>query len=84
MEPWAENEVTAMDLYACDLCGYYYDPECGDEENHIYAGTAFEHLPSDWICPACGASKDEFCKLDDYEELDSYEDYDLAYEEHQD
>ena len=72
-----------MDMYACDLCGYYYDPEYGDEENHIPRGTAFDRLPSDWICPECSASKGEFYKLDD-EDLDTYEDYEIAYEEYQD
>ncbi len=71
-----------MDMYACDLCGYYYDPEYGDEENDIPRGTAFEKLPSDWACPECDASKGEFCKLD-YEELDTYEEFDLHYEEYQ-
>ena len=73
-----------MDLYACELCGYYYDPEYGDEENHIQEGTAFEKLPPDWVCPECAASKGEFYKLD-YEEFDAYEyeDYDLSLEEHQ-
>ena len=83
MSMMLKNEDTAMDLYACDECGYYYDPEYGDEENHIYAGTAFERLPADWVCPECGASKDEFAKLE-HEEFDIYEDYGLAYEENQD
>ena len=72
-----------MDLYACDLCGYYYDPEDGDEGNHIDRGTAFEMLPSDWVCPQCAASKSEFYKFDDTE-LDAYEDIDLVYEDYQD
>ena len=80
MAPCAKDEETAMDLYACDLCGYYYDPEYGDEENHIHAGTAFEKLPSDWVCPECSASKGEFYKLYDIE-LDTYEDYDVFHEE---
>ena len=28
-----------MDLYACDNCGYYYDPEYGDELNNVEEGT---------------------------------------------
>jgi|GEM_PF-2393429 len=69
-----------MDMYACDLCGYYYDPEYGDEENHILRGTAFEELPSDWVCPSCGASKHEFCRFDEVQ-FDDYADYDLSYEQ---
>lgn len=71
-----------MDLYACDQCGYYYDPEYGDEENHIYAGTAFKRLPSDWVCPECGSPKDEFVRLDQDEDFETYEDFDLVYDDY--
>lgn len=49
-----------MDKYVCTVCGYVYDPEEGDPENEIEPGTEFEDLPDDWLCPVCGASKDEF------------------------
>ena len=26
-------------------------------------GTPFEQLPEDWVCPVCGASKNEFQKV---------------------
>lgn len=75
-----------MDLYACDQCGYYYDPEYGDEENHIYAGTNFDQLPGDWVCPECGASKDEFVKIEHgQEDFDVFdEDFDLVYDDYLD
>lgn len=70
-----------MDVYACDVCGYYYDPECGDEESNISPGTRFAKLPTDWICPECGAGKKEFYKIeDDFEEEELVFDYeDEAY-----
>ena len=46
--------------YVCIICGYEYDPEFGDDDNNIEAGIAFEDLPDDWVCPLCGAGKDEF------------------------
>lgn len=46
--------------YVCDVCGYIYDPEVGDPDNGIEAGTAFEALPEDWVCPLCGVGKDDF------------------------
>ena len=49
-----------MKKYVCDVCGYEYDPEVGDPENDIPAGTAVEDLPEDWVCPLCGVGKDEF------------------------
>ena len=48
--------------YKCSVCGYVYDPEKGDPESDIAPGTPFENLPDDWVCPVCGASKDEFEK----------------------
>ena len=49
-----------MGTYICTVCGYVYDPAVGDPENNIAAGTAFEDLPDDWVCPVCGAEKDQF------------------------
>jgi rubredoxin len=51
-----------MDKYVCTVCGYIYDPEQGDPEADIDPGTKFEDLPDDWVCPICGASKDDFEK----------------------
>jgi hypothetical protein len=31
-----------MKKYKCTVCGYIYDPEVGDTENGVAAGTAFE------------------------------------------
>lgn len=46
--------------WICTCCGYVYDPEVGDPENGIPAGTAFEDLPDDWVCPLCSALKRAF------------------------
>ena len=35
---------------------------CGDPDNGIAPGTAFEDLPEDWVCPLCGVGKDQFSK----------------------
>ena len=51
-----------MDRYVCQICGYVYDPEKGDPVNDIAPGTKFEDLPDDWVCPICGAGKDDFEK----------------------
>lgn len=53
-----------MDKYICDLCGYVYDPEEGDPDNGVKAGTPFDKLPEDWVCPLCGAATSEFSKQD--------------------
>ncbi|WGV24878.1 rubredoxin [Halotia branconii] len=49
-----------MELHVCTLCGYEYDPEVGDPDGGIASGTPFEEIPEDWVCPVCGATKDEF------------------------
>ena len=53
-----------MKKYKCKLCGYIYDPAVGDPENNVKAGTAFESLPEDWVCPECGVGKDEFVSVE--------------------
>jgi rubredoxin len=52
-----------MDKFECLVCGYIYDPEEGDPENGIEPGTSFEDIPEDWLCPLCGAGKEEFEKV---------------------
>jgi rubredoxin len=51
-----------MDRYVCGICGYVYDPEQGDPDNGVAAGTKWEDVPDDWECPVCGASKADFEK----------------------
>ncbi|MCD6584878.1 MAG: rubredoxin [Desulfobacteraceae bacterium] len=53
-----------MDKYVCDICGYVYDPAAGDPDNDVNPGTAFEDVPDEWLCPVCGAGKDDFSKED--------------------
>jgi rubredoxin len=49
-----------MKKKVCSLCGYEFDPAAGDVDNGVVPGTAFEDLPDDWVCPLCGAGKDQF------------------------
>jgi len=35
----------------------------GDPDHGIKPQTAFEDLPSDWVCPECGVGKEFFEKL---------------------
>lgn len=51
-----------MDKYVCTVCGWVYDPQSGDPANDIEAGTTFENLPDDFLCPICGVGKDQFAK----------------------
>ena len=51
-----------MAKYVCNVCGYVYDEDLGDDSQNIAPGTKFEDLPSDWLCPLCSVGKDEFSK----------------------
>lgn len=51
-----------MDKWECP-CGYVYDPAEGDAQNNIPAGTPFDNLPEDWVCPVCSAEKEYFEKV---------------------
>lgn len=46
--------------YVCGVCKYIYNPKTGNEKAGIKAGTNFEDLPDNWVCPVCGESKDVF------------------------
>jgi rubredoxin len=52
-----------MDKWKCEVCGYVYDPKEGDPDGGIAPGTPFEQIPGDWVCPICGAAKDQFTKI---------------------
>lgn len=52
-----------MAKWQCKVCSYIYDPEKGDTDNNVPAGTPFEALPDDWVCPECGVGKEEFEKI---------------------
>ena len=49
-----------MAKYECIVCGWVYDEDKGDPDSGIAAGTKFADLPDDWVCPMCGASKEDF------------------------
>ena len=46
--------------YMCVLCGYIYDEEKGEPDDGLAPGTRWEEIPDTWVCPECGASKEDF------------------------
>lgn len=54
-----------MKKYRCKVCGWIYDEAKGDPDNGIAPGTRFEDLPAEFICPLCGAPKEEFEGVED-------------------
>ena len=55
-----ESGGVSMKKYRCKVCGWIYDEAKGDPDNGIAPGTRFEDLPAEFICPLCGAPKEEF------------------------
>jgi len=51
-----------MSIFVCNVCGWEYDEEKGYPEENISAGTKFEDLPDDFVCPLCHVGKDMFDK----------------------
>ncbi len=58
-----------MSKWRCNLCGYIYDPDEGDPDNNVPPGTPFEDLIEEWVCPDCGASKEDFDEVEVDEEI---------------
>ena len=52
-----------MKIWECVICGFRYDETLGAPEAGIEAGTRWEDVPEDWICPDCArASRTSTCK----------------------
>ena len=60
IEPATKHEEEKTMKYVCQVCGYVYDEALGDPDNGIAAGTKWEDVPEDFVCPLCGVGKDQF------------------------
>lgn len=49
-----------MKKYKCLVCGWIYDEAKGDEASGLKAGTKWEEVSEDWVCPDCGMGKSDF------------------------
>ncbi len=49
-----------MAKYVCSVCGYTYDEAEGAPDVGIAAGTKWDDVPDDFVCPVCGVAKDMF------------------------
>ena len=55
-----KGEVGKVEQYRCIVCGYIYIPEISDPDHGIRSGASFRNLPDTWVCPECGAPKEQF------------------------
>ena len=49
-----------MKRYLCLICGLIYDEADGWPDDGIEPGTKWENVPENWVCPDCGAGKEDF------------------------
>jgi rubredoxin-NAD+ reductase len=49
-----------MKRWECIVCGFIYDEIEGWPEDGIAAGTRWQDVSEDWLCPDCGMSKSDF------------------------
>ena len=49
-----------MKKWQCVVCGLIYDEAKGWPEEGLEAGTRWEDVPEDWLCPDCGVGKLDF------------------------
>ena len=56
----SDNDPKPFTTYMCLICGFIYDEVTGLPEEGIPAGTRWEDVPMNWVCPECGARKDDF------------------------
>ena len=50
--------------WVCNVCGWVYDERVGRPEDGIPAGTRWEDIPEDWLCPDCGVGKHDFTRME--------------------
>jgi rubredoxin len=54
------NTAVIDKKYMCLICGWIYDEAEGVPEDGIEPGTPWEKVPPNWVCPECGARKEDF------------------------
>ncbi|HTR27911.1 MAG TPA: rubredoxin [Puia sp.] len=64
-----EGSIDREVIWECKDCLTQYQPVYGDPGSGVAAGTAFEALGKDYICPVCGSLKEEFRVVEKGREL---------------
>lgn len=49
-----------MKSYMCVICGFVYHEAEGYPDEGIEPGTKWDDVPPNWVCPDCGARKEDF------------------------
>lgn len=56
----ADGAAAPLKVWVCILCGFIYEEAAGMPEEGIAAGTRWEDVPADWVCPDCSVGKSDF------------------------
>lgn len=54
------SDKSGYKRWQCLACNFIYDEAKGWPEDGIPAGTRWQDIPEDWVCPDCGATKTDF------------------------
>ncbi|MDM5147015.1 rubredoxin [Candidatus Persebacteraceae bacterium Df01] len=54
------SETQPYCTFICQICGWTYSEEEGNEEEGLPPGTRWKDVPPNWTCPECGARKEDF------------------------
>ena len=54
------SEAEPFKKWMCVVCGWIYDEEMGDPNSGLAPGTRWDEVPESWVCPDCGAGKEDF------------------------
>ncbi len=46
--------------WQCLVCSFIYEEALGLPDDGIPAGTSWDDIPDDWMCPECGVGKEDF------------------------
>ena len=54
------SEAEPFKKWMCVVCGWIYDEEMGDPDSGLGPETRWDDVPESWVCPDCGAGKEDF------------------------
>ncbi|WP_439951049.1 rubredoxin [Sphingopyxis granuli] len=60
----ASTDAEPFAKWHCVTCGHIYDEAVGDPATGLPPGTRWSDVPADWYCPDCGATKEDYERLD--------------------
>jgi len=52
--------MNKMKSYQCTMCSFIYHEALGWPLDGVVAGTRWKDISNDWVCPDCGAMKEDF------------------------